>query len=440
MVGCSERVFILVHIFYINVENIGPDSLSPSGIRSEDSEESLNVTSEKTLYCGKTLWRHSLAKLSCDFGPLKRHNMKSRRKRRSLESEKERILHIITERLRQRESPEYYVMDDTKLSEEYASDSDDALSLGSLIQDDLPDIQDSGGTQCYWESSSSAWKVQRLIDSPLSPDYYTDFLHEISEREDFDPDLLDSNQDLTSLPTESSPDNSDEEYFFGLFDDGSDSSIFFSEDSSQHTTSGEADFLDFWRNEFGASLSSAKLSQKRRKRSQDKMNILMYSDGPPFDATTESTTGDGYYLMWHAKAIRTDIDMVSNTEDQFFSPFFSNSYSEICLNFKYFIHTDFYSARSKNIEGGLLVYLLPCHPAYKEPVLNLTGQLIANKTDRWVQATTPLPRHRHPYQVIFEGVRPKSQALHPDGPQNDEIIPKVTYIALDDIIFSECGK
>lgn len=413
-------------IYYITVEITSPGDPSSNETKIQENEGKGNQNED--LYCGTTLWRHPMAQLSCDFGPIKGQKG-AKRQKRSLKSQKDQIRKIIRRRFqRQRGRPAYYVADDMRTTEELGElnlgDSQDYITIG-----DMPSIQDSGGTKCAWdslpidaESAEKSWKLQRLVDFPLTQDYYSDFLRELSAEEKFrqnsqtESPILDiSHQNPPQIPDSSQID---------------DDPMFFSEEPSQESIDEAyiADLFDYIDN---APWSVPSDYTHRTKRSGDQMNIQINPNGPPFDSTTESTTGDGYYLIWDAKSPFSNSH--SNSTDQFFSPYFLNTFSDVCLNFKYFIHTNSDATIDNDIDGGLLVYLLPCEPSYKVPVLNLTGAALTNNTDRWVYATAPLPSNLHPYRAIFEGIRPNST-------RRGENVSEVAYVALDDIVLSECGE
>lgn len=390
---------------------------------TSSGDSSSNGTTPQDIYCGSILWRHPMAELSCDFGPAKAQKGEKRRKR-SLKTEKDQIRKIMRQRFqRRRQSPAYYVADDMRATDELGElNRDDPQDY--ITMDDMPSIRDSGGTTCAWDSlrinSEKSWKLQRLIDFPLTSDYYSDFLRELSAEEE-------SQQYFTEAPiSEISDENSPQPSDYSQVEDGA---MFFSEEPTPENI--DQAYIDELFEYIDNAPPSIPSDTHRTKRGVDERNILMYSNGPPFDSTTESTTGDGYYLIWDAKSPVSNYD--SNSTDQFFSPYFLNTFSHVCLNFKYFIHTNSDATISNDIDGGLLVYLLPCEPSYKIPVLNLTGSSLTNNTDRWVQATAPLPSNSHPYRAIFEGVRPKST-------KQGENVSQVTYVALDDIVMSECGE
>ena len=98
-----------------------------------------------------------------------------------------------------------------------------------------------------------------------------------------------------------------------------------------------------------------------------------------------------------------------------FTPFFSNSRTGLCMTFRHIIQGKITKS------SGLLVYLLPCHPPYRLPVLNVT----VNGTDSWGQSIVPLPDYKRPYQVLFEA-QGNNQTLE--------------YVAIDDIVFLPCGE
>ncbi|XP_039257588.2 uncharacterized protein LOC120334193 isoform X2 [Styela clava] len=373
------------------------DGNSPDGIANEREIE----------YCDNTsiIWNQALANLSCDFGPIERSKLSHMIKKRSLEQKRiKKNIHV--RKKRQRGDRGSYYTDDDLHHPEYDDFSDlggglgDYPDLGEEDMGEFPDFEDiltmdSGGTLCLWKSSpgptsdsttpSSAWVTRRLFGSTLDTDYYS-FFTEITGS----PDYHQGGKDTPGF----------------VYDDANPAPL---------------------------------LSSTHRKKRQE---VDFLWNGPPFDATTASTTGDGYYVIFNASAWAETEPQTPTPRGQFRSPFFTNPHTDICLNFRYFIHTDVQLNRETKIDGGLLVYLLPCRPPYKIPVLNLTGIAIANKTDQWVSGTTPLPNHMNPYQVIFEAFGPtqKTFPLSRSDSTTSESTARVLYVALDDIVFTECGS
>ena len=98
-----------------------------------------------------------------------------------------------------------------------------------------------------------------------------------------------------------------------------------------------------------------------------------------------------------------------------YTPFFSNSQIGLCLTFRYLIGGPI------TPKSGLLVFLLPCHPPYRIPVLNITD----NSTNIWKKSVVPLPNYKRPYQVLFEAREDRSG---------------LEYVAIDDLTFTSCGE
>lgn len=158
-----------------------------------------------------------------------------------------------------------------------------------------------------------------------------------------------------------------------------------------------------------------------------KIDIL--SKGPLTDHTTSKTSADGKYIIFNTTLNKIAMNRNTPRSDSLLSTnFFFNKSPGICLYFWYFIHTS--DSKSPPQNGGLNVYLLPCNPAYRMPVVNMTGEKLINKTDKWVLGVAPLPRHVDPYQAIFE-----IQNTYPSSERS-----AVLYVALDDVTISKCGK
>ena len=98
-----------------------------------------------------------------------------------------------------------------------------------------------------------------------------------------------------------------------------------------------------------------------------------------------------------------------------YSPYFSNTRTGFCLTFHYLIQSHVTRYVS------LKVFLLPCNPPYRIPVLTVTD----NRTDSWRKSVVPLPDYKRPYRILFEARA---------GNKNLE------FVAIDDIVFARCGE
>lgn len=128
-----------------------------------------------------------------------------------------------------------------------------------------------------------------------------------------------------------------------------------------------------------------------------------------FFALPVQSSPDNYYLMY--RPTTSEKKRVA----RLFSPFFSNTLPGLCLTFRYLIR----GPVTRN--SGLKVFLLPCDPPYRIPVLTVTN----NQTDSWKRNVVPLPDYKRPYRILFE-VRAEDKNLE--------------FVAIDDIVFDQCGE
>ncbi|XP_078484376.1 uncharacterized protein LOC100180559 isoform X2 [Ciona intestinalis] len=152
---------------------------------------------------------------------------------------------------------------------------------------------------------------------------------------------------------------------------------------------------------------------------EDSADIPQENEGPilPQAPLNGESLPDDFFLIYRRPTSHNPRNHHANIA-QLASPFFSNELHGICMTFRYLVRGHSLS------DAGLLVYLLPCNPAYKFPVLNLTATP-NNLTNVWLRAVVPLPDYKRPYRVILEA-RPGSGGLE--------------LLAVDDVIFSECGS
>jgi len=89
----------------------------------------------------------------------------------------------------------------------------------------------------------------------------------------------------------------------------------------------------------------------------------------------------------------------------------------ICLFFRFSFRGN-YEHHCRNNSSKINVFLFPCQPAYRVPVLSF------QPSDRhWHLATVPLPHSNHPYQVLIEGI-----SHH-----------KKCQVMIDEVVFSDCN-
>ena len=92
--------------------------------------------------------------------------------------------------------------------------------------------------------------------------------------------------------------------------------------------------------------------------------------------------------------------------------------SPICLFFRFAFRGN-PQHRCHDNSTKINVFLFPCQPAYRVPVLSFKPS-----DRRWNLATVPLPHSNHPYQVLIEGI-----SNH-----------KKCQVMIDEVVFSNCGK
>lgn len=105
--------------------------------------------------------------------------------------------------------------------------------------------------------------------------------------------------------------------------------------------------------------------------------------------------------------------------------FFIPKHPGTCLTFHYLLS----SSASNGTE--ISVFLLPCDPSYRIPVLQITPASPHQAPTRqgWSTAVVPLPHHHQPYRVIIEATsssRDRRRHHH--------------RVAVDDVVFSPCGE
>lgn len=379
----------------MNLEPIDPGGLYP--VWNGKGEP---TGPEEVSYCDGMLWRYALADLSCDFGPLERASSYRLKKRSSGRRKKKSR----NKNRSAREDRDYEIGGIPEYDRDFPGLELEFPDFGDI------DGLDSGGTFCKWTSSlgpvaaspdesaepATAWTLKRLYGG-----------------------LEEGNTDYYPMETIYQPQLSSSVIEPGRSDSGG--------------------FFEFF---------YPKPAPLRSQRSPVNHPIDdPLKSGPPFDHTTSGTTGDGFYAIFNTSSgVDENIDRPLPTiKGQLYSPYFTNPFADVCMKFRYFIHVD--KPILGKVNGGLLVYLLPCNPSYRIPVLNLTGSNLINKTDQWKLGVAPLPDHKQPYQAIFEAVGvqrrtklPTSRSDSAESQDEEDAAASVLYVTLDDIVFTHCGK